>query len=247
MKEIITDLSLLESPSEPLQFLTDIGVNKEEGDSIIADLKEVFDANPAVYALAAPQIGINKRIFGIRFNDQIKFFINPIITKKSGLVIAPETFCSMPNKEILIGRPSEISVVYYTDAYKYEDNKLLDEAARIFDQMAQVLDGVLPSELGLVSDIVEDGPLADLSEEEIIEIKDYWKTYVKTKLEKLQQEIEKDEELEKQYKSLLFSESVINGRTTVYDDSAENAASNLNSLNRAQRRAIQKASKHKKK
>lgn len=237
MKEIITDLSKLETPSEPLEFITDIGINKEEGDSIIAELKEAFENNNTIYALAAPQIGINKRVFGIRFDDQIKFFINPIITKKSGLIIAPETFCSMPNKEILIGRPSEISVVYYTEEYKYEDNKLLNEAARIFDQMAQLLDGVLPSELGLVSDIVEDGPLENLSEEEITEVKEYWKNYVKTKLEKLEQEIQKDENLAKQYKSLLFTESVINGRTTVLDDTPQIH------LNREQRRALAKAKK----
>ena len=237
MKEIITDLTILENAAEPLQFISEIGINKEEGDSIIAEMKEVFDNTPSLYALAAPQIGINKRIFGIRFDDQIKFFINPIITKKSGLIIAPETFSSMPNKEILIGRPAELTAVYYTNDYKYEDNKFLDAAARIFDQMAQVLDGVLPNALGLVSDINEDGPLESLSEEEIKEARNYWKQYVQTKLELLEQEIKKDELLEKQYKSLLFTESVINGRTTVVDDTPEVH------LNREQRRALKKANK----
>ena len=39
----------------------------------------------------------------------------------------------MPGKEI-IARPEEITVVYYTDDFKYEENKLVGPAAAIFDQ-----------------------------------------------------------------------------------------------------------------
>ena len=94
----------------------------------------MLDANPDILALAAPQIGINKRIFCLRFNDQIKVFINPIITKKKGLTIAVETCCSMPGKEIVIGRPEEVTVVYYNEEFKYEDNKLLGAAASLLRQ-----------------------------------------------------------------------------------------------------------------
>ena len=56
------------------------------------------DAN--LMAISAPQIGIEKRIFCIKFNDEIKTFINPIITKKSDYKIVTET-CSMPGKRNL--------------------------------------------------------------------------------------------------------------------------------------------------
>ena len=157
--EIIYDIDVLSVPSEPLTFLTDQGAKTEEGEEIISKIKEVMEANTELLALAAPQIGINKRIFCLRFNDQIKTFINPIITKKKGLNIVVETCASMPGKEIVIGRPEEITVVYYNDEFKYEDNKLVGVAASMFDQQAQILDGVLPSELGLVSDIEEDGKI----------------------------------------------------------------------------------------
>ena len=81
-KSIIYDVDILSIPSEPLTFLTEQGAKTEEGEEIISKIKEVMEANTELLALSAPQIGINKRIFCLRFNDQIKTFINPIITKE---------------------------------------------------------------------------------------------------------------------------------------------------------------------
>jgi peptide deformylase len=83
MVEIIKDIEKLTSVAKPLQFLTEQGIEKEEGLEIIGKIKEAMEADSAILALAAPQIGIDSRIFCIRFNDQIKTFINPIITKKA--------------------------------------------------------------------------------------------------------------------------------------------------------------------
>jgi peptide deformylase len=103
MEQIIFDLEMLRQPSAPLTFLTGKGAETDEGDSIVYKIKEVMEANKNILALAAPQIGINKRIFCMKFNDQIKTFINPIITKKKGLNIIVETCASMPGKEVVIG------------------------------------------------------------------------------------------------------------------------------------------------
>ena len=48
----------------------------------------------------------------------------------------------MPGQEILITRPEEITIVYYNDEFKYEENKLLGAAARLFDQSAQLLESL---------------------------------------------------------------------------------------------------------
>lgn len=237
MKEIITKLKLLETPSEPLTFITDQGFDMDEGKAIIEELKEVLNNSSDIIALAAPQIGINKRIFCIKFADVIKTFINPIITKKTGTQVAPETFSSMPGKEILISRPTEITAVYYNEDFKYEDNKFLDEAARIFDQQCQLLDGVLPGELGLVSDVKRDGSLKKLSEEEMQKLIDMYKQYITLKSQAAEQEIKGNEEVHNQYKQLKFAEDVINGRTQVV---ADNPGAKLN---RAQRRQAAKTAK----
>jgi peptide deformylase len=221
MERIIIDLEKLQQPSEPLTFLTENGAETEEGNSIITKIKEVMNTNKDLIALSAPQIGINKRIFCLRFNDQIKTFINPIITKKKGLNIIVETCSSMPGKEIVIGRPEEITVVYYNEDFKYEDNKLLGVAASLFDQQAQVLDGVMPSELGLVSDIEADGKIEDSDMEEIIKF--YKDTFLPSKLAMLNSAIESDEEAAKDFKQLKFTEGVINGRIAVVEPEEETA------------------------
>ena len=228
--KIITDLEILAVPSEPLTFLSKTGVETEEGTEIINKIKEVLDATPGLLALSAPQIGINKRIFCLRFNDQIKTFINPVVTKKGKYEIKPETFVSMPGKEVLITRPEELTVVYYTEEFKYEENKLLGAAARLFDQHCQLLDGVTPAELGLVSDVETDGSLADLSDEEIVQVTDIYKQFIKAKAAALQTEIEKDPELEKAYKQLKFTEKVITGEALVISDEDEKRHKTANKL-----------------
>jgi peptide deformylase len=221
MESIIYDIDMLSVPSEPLTFLTEQGAKTEEGEEIISKIKEVMEANPELLALSAPQIGIKKRIFCLRFNDQIKTFINPIITKKKGLNIVIETCASLPGKEIVIGRPEETTVVYYNDEFKYEDNKLIGVAASMFDQQAQILDGVLPSELGLVSDIKEDGKIDDSDLAEIIPF--YKDTFLPSRFEGLKQAINSDEETSKAFNQLKFTEGVINGRITVVEPEKETA------------------------
>ncbi len=233
MKEIITDLEKLEV-AEPLEFISDIGVEREEGDKIIADIKEIMEANPEMITLSAPQIGYNKRIFCIRFNDTIKTFIDPIITKKTGNTLVIETCSMMPGKEILIARPEELTVVYYTDDFKYEENKLVGPAAAIFDQQVQLLDCVFPSELGLVSDIEEDGSLNDLTEEEFEELKEIYKQFIQIKAKQAAEEAAKNEELAKQYRQLKFTEDVVNGRTLILESDEEaNARATLSKRTKA--------------
>lgn len=221
MSTIITDVNELNSPAEPLTFLSESGAKTEEGIDIIKKLKQTMQENPEMLALSAPQIGINKRIFCLRFDDQIKVFINPIITKKKGLTIVIETCSSMPGKEIVIGRPEEITVVYYNENFDYEDNKLLGVAASLFDQQAQILDGVLPSELGMVSDIEQDGKI---EEEDLAEIISFYRdTFLPSKLASLKNAISQDQEASKDFNRLRFTEDVINGRTMVLEPEADRA------------------------
>jgi hypothetical protein len=125
----------------------------------------------------------------------------------------------MPGKEVVIGRPEEVTVVYYNDEFKYEDNKLIGVAASLFDQQAQLLDGVLPSELGLVSDLKEDGKI---EEEDLTEIIPFYKdTFLPSRLESLTQAIGANEEATKDYKQLKFTEGVINGRIAVVEPETE--------------------------
>ena len=240
MESIIYNIDELSTPSEPLTFLTEQGAVTEEGEGIIKKIKEVMETDPELLALSAPQIGINKRIFCLRFNDQVKTFVNPIITKKKGLNIVIETCASMPGKEIVIGRPEEITVVYYNNEFKYEDNKLVGVAASMFDQQAQLLDGVLPHELGLVSDIVEDGKIEESDLAEIIPF--YKDTFLPARLASLNETISADEETKKYFNQLKFAEGVINGRNAVIEP--EEAAAKRARAKKAANKAIINANKN---
>ena len=219
--EILTNFDNL-VPSEPIKFITKDGYDRTEIDKVVAGLKETMEANPEMVALAAPAIGMNTRAFCIRFNNTVKTFINPVITKKSGVKVILETCDLLPGKEIVIGRPEEITVVYYTDELKYEENKLLGTAAAIFDQQEQLLNGILPSELGLVSDIETDGAITEEDWPAVFEF--YTKTFLPAKLEAVKELIGTDEESAKAYKELAFTEGVINGRIKVVESEAETSA-----------------------
>ena len=216
MKEIITDLTRLLEAVKPISLTTDDGnLNKEEINNIVNDLKEVMQSSESIFVLAAPQIGINARIICIKFSDGIKSLINPIVTKKSKYIIKPETCASMPGKEILISRPEEITVVYYNEDLKYEENKFLGAAASLLDQAYQFLDGVTPEALGLISDIEYDGPLSELTEDEFKQVVKIYKKFIKSKISTLEKNISEDPELAKEYRQLKFTESVINGKAAV--------------------------------
>jgi len=92
-------------------------------------------------------------------------------------------------------------------------------AASLFDQQAQILDGVLPSELGLVSDIEEDGKIEESDMAEIIPF--YKDTFLPSRLESLNAMIASDEEAAKDYQHLKFTEGVINGRIAVVESEEE--------------------------
>lgn len=96
---IITDEKILRAPNED--------VDLEEGMKIIRQLeKELIDG----IGLAAPQIGINKRVAIIRFEENIDI-INPKIIDSYGIRVSKNEGClSIPNTYIDIYRFKEIFV-----------------------------------------------------------------------------------------------------------------------------------------
>lgn len=224
-REIITDLEKLKEAAQPVNIQP---ATEEEKETLAAQRQDLIDTlqDSPCLALSAPQIGINARIIAIKFSDTIKLFINPIVTKKINYAIGGETCASMPNKEILLARPEEVQLVYYTNELKYEDNKLLGAAARIFDQQNQLLDGVTPDELGLVSDITEDGSLSDLSEEEYKQVTEIYKQYIAAKTKNATEAVKTDEELAQKLREMKFAEDVISGRTLIIENEEQRRAIN---------------------
>lgn len=76
---------------------------------LIEDMKETMeDANGV--GLAAPQIGVLKRIVVINIGDGWHVLINPEIVSKSGTQLVSEACLSVPNRMGLVERPMNVTV-----------------------------------------------------------------------------------------------------------------------------------------
>jgi peptide deformylase len=77
VKEIVKDTEVLTQKSEP--------VSMEEAQEIITDLLDTAQAHIDECAgLAAPQIGVNKKVIVIRNGDNFYPMINPVVVRKIG-------------------------------------------------------------------------------------------------------------------------------------------------------------------
>lgn len=104
MPEIVTDQKVLSKKSEPANDL-------EIGD-IIQQLSISIPAHSL--GLAAPQIGIHKRIFLANLSSGLHAFINPEITQKSPDKIPSEESClSLPGIMRCVERHSRVIVACY--------------------------------------------------------------------------------------------------------------------------------------
>lgn len=77
--------------------------------TLLDDMAEtMYDANGV--GLAAPQVGILKRIVVIDVGDGLIELINPVITYKKGEQINPEGCLSVPGKTGTVSRPEKVKV-----------------------------------------------------------------------------------------------------------------------------------------
>lgn len=78
---------------------------------LIRDMKDTLMAAPGI-GLAAPQIGVLKKVIYINFKDDETEFIliNPKITSKSGSIRESEGCLSYPGYEGIVDRPKKVTV-----------------------------------------------------------------------------------------------------------------------------------------
>lgn len=78
-------------------------------EELLADMTETMRANNGV-GLAAPQVGILKKIVVIEINGLHLELINPVITHMQGEEIAREGCLSVPGKSGWVARPTQVTV-----------------------------------------------------------------------------------------------------------------------------------------
>jgi peptide deformylase len=110
---------------------------------LVDDMKETM-ANADGAGLAAPQIGILKRVIICSLNNKVVELINPRIIKQSKEKVEDIEGClSVPNKRGYVERPFEVTVV----AQDVNGNKIevtgKEYGARVLCHEIDHLDGVL--------------------------------------------------------------------------------------------------------
>ncbi len=93
--------------------------------------------------LAAPQVGILKRVAIIEWEDLTFELINPKLVKSSGRCVDNEGCLSVPDFRGLVARPKTIDIEYFDRFGKKQSLHAEDYFARVFLHEMDHLDGIL--------------------------------------------------------------------------------------------------------
>ena len=206
-KEILT-VDEHESSLTDLCQTIDVLTQAELKSEIVLALKKTIEKEN-ITALSAPAIGYNYRIFCIKFQEEIKTFINPAISTYKGLELSREKCTSIPGKEFVIPRNNDIMVTYQRANGKIESRQIVGLAAIVFQHEMNHLDGILVSDIGLELDENWD----KASEEEREEVINMYLDSLDMRNTAIQKEFKEDPELAELADAVDFMTSVYKGET----------------------------------
>ena len=202
IREIVTDVNELSDICDYINIKKD---NAEMRDTILA-IKEVM-VEKELIALSAPQIGIKKRIFCVKDKNGIHSFVNPMIKKSTQMTFSKETDESIPGKTFIYPRSANIVVNYQTPLGDMKATNVIGYSAFVFQRMIDHLNGVLVSDIGLEIDKNWD----KASDDERAEVLKAYMESLDMVRKKIDEDIDKDEELKKQKKAIEFEHALVAG------------------------------------
>lgn len=114
---------------------------------LIADMMETMEAADGA-GLAAPQVGVAKRIFVFRIGDEVHALINPKITRRSGERLGEEGCLSIPGVQAKVKRAKRVVITGRDEhnkpvEWELEDNEDTGRAATCVQHELDHLDGIL--------------------------------------------------------------------------------------------------------
>ncbi|HEU4963400.1 MAG TPA: peptide deformylase [Bacilli bacterium] len=123
----------------------------EEILTLLDDMADtMYDENGI--GLAAPQVGVSKRVVIIDFGEEyggLLELINPVIVEKSGSVVDVEGCLSIPNLRGNVKRYDKITVHFMARDGKTYEMKPDGYFARIFQHEIDHLEGILYTDLAI--------------------------------------------------------------------------------------------------
>lgn len=110
--------------------------------TLLDDMRETLAVSNGV-GLAAPQVGILRRIILVDTGDEVLELINPVIVKQSGHQDSLEGCLSVPGIRGHVDRPQKVTVQGYDREGNLMEYKAQDFVATIFCHETDHLDGIL--------------------------------------------------------------------------------------------------------
>ena len=110
--------------------------------TLLDDMKETLEIEDGG-GLAAPQVGVLRRIAVVSYDGQYYELINPKILEEKGEAIGEEGCLSVPEVWGVVPRPMEIKAAYTDRNGDQHEIKASGMLARIFCHEIDHLDGVL--------------------------------------------------------------------------------------------------------
>lgn len=138
IREIVTgtDNEALRKISRPVMAIT------KHITTLLDDMKETLRIEEGA-GLAAPQIGVLRRVAIVDYDDQYYELINPVILKSSGEIIEEEGCLSVIGIRGKVKRPETITVQYTDRNGKRHKEEITGMTARVFCHEIDHLDGIL--------------------------------------------------------------------------------------------------------
>ena len=210
MVKVITDKKLLMRVSDDVTEK-----DAEEVKEVIKQLTEYLNNTENEYAISAPQIGVFKKIFCIKDEyGNVTAFINPGVKLNKDLnvdseeyKVVCETNASYPNKKFLNFRANKIIVNCLDSDLRLIEGEFRDAYAYLYLQMMDMVSGYLPTVFGL--ELPEN--YDSMTKEEQAECVDIYYDYILKFKEKIDKDIESDEELKLRSEGLRFTSALLKG------------------------------------
>jgi peptide deformylase len=134
-------LSEDDSKLKEVSIAWDFEVDGDPTDLVKAMAKTMFENNGI--GLAAPQVGIQKRLFIMGNPDLLYTIINPTIIIKEGEIVKDLEGClSFPNLWLKVRRSDKIIVKYYDIKGNLINTEFTGLKARVFQHEYDHLDGI---------------------------------------------------------------------------------------------------------
>jgi len=114
----------------------------EDLQALAADMFDTMYASDGI-GLAAPQVGVSKKLIVIDYQGDKNVLVNPVITKEEGEVTREEGCLSFPGIYEKVLSPEKISVKYFDENGKEHERDLEGFTACVFHHEIDHLNGRL--------------------------------------------------------------------------------------------------------